>query len=205
MSRELELSGFPTLKPAIITKVHIGDVHDLGTIHNGSRLTHYVSAEPPKSSTRQPPSNLGQEEYFADLFFQGTPTGSIESVPGFEPAFKANVNFGADWLSFDPDGKHARIDLRGVARTEQGHAIDFRYVGVIKMPPEVWKIFNMDSDMATVPFGYATGSHTFLVADPALKDLENSVFVSNGRIIVHEKGLTVETRQSLVVASTAMD
>ena len=83
-----------------------------GTIHNGSRLTHYVSAEPPKSSTRQPPSNLGQEEYFADLFFQGTPTGSIE----IEPAFKANVNFGADWLSFDPDGKHARIDLRGVAR-----------------------------------------------------------------------------------------
>lgn len=25
-----DLSGFPTLKPAIITKVHIGDVHDLG-------------------------------------------------------------------------------------------------------------------------------------------------------------------------------
>ena len=25
-----ELSGFPTLKPAIITKVNIGDVHDLG-------------------------------------------------------------------------------------------------------------------------------------------------------------------------------
>ena len=24
------LSGFPTLKPAIITKVNIGDVHDLG-------------------------------------------------------------------------------------------------------------------------------------------------------------------------------
>ena len=49
------------------------------------------------------------------------------------------------------------------------------------------------------------GSHTFLVADPALKDLENSVFVSNGRIKVTETGLVVETRQSLVVASTVMD
>ncbi|KAL8907094.1 MAG: hypothetical protein Q9171_005999 [Xanthocarpia ochracea] len=190
-----ELSGFPTLKPAIITKVDIRDVHDLGTIHNGSKLSHY-----------------------------GTPTGTIKSVPGFEPAFKANVDFGADWLSFDPDGHHARIDLRGMARTEQGHAIDFRYTGVIKMPPEVSKIFNMDPDMATVPFGHASesfatsidveieeadereaGSHTFLVADPALKELENNVFVSNGRIAVTEKGLVVETRQSLVVASTVMD
>ncbi|KAL9124509.1 MAG: hypothetical protein Q9217_006163 [Psora testacea] len=176
MAVQEELSGFPTLKPAIITKVDIADVHDLGTIHNGSKLTHY-----------------------------STPTGTIESVPGYEPAFKAKVDFGADWLSFDPDGNHARIDLKGMARTEQGHAIDFRYRGVIKMPPEVGKLFNGDPTMVTVPFGHATGSHTFYVADPALKDLENSVFVSNGRIIVHEKGLTVETRQSLVVASTAMD
>ncbi|KAI1338296.1 hypothetical protein F5Y15DRAFT_424989 [Xylariaceae sp. FL0016] len=47
---------------------------------------------------------------------QGTPTGTIESVPGFEPAFKATVNFGADWLSFDPDGTHGRIDLKGMAK-----------------------------------------------------------------------------------------
>lgn len=47
------------------------------------------------------------------------------------------------------------------------------------------------------------GTHTFLVADPKLKILENSMFCSNSRIIVHEKGLTVETRQSMVVASTA--
>lgn len=60
-----ELSGFPTLKPAIVTKVDIRDVHDLGkpthppqifattshpsqgTIHNGSKLTHYVSLHRP--------------------------------------------------------------------------------------------------------------------------------------------------------------
>lgn len=47
---------------------------------------------------------------------QATPTGTIETVPGYEPAFKATVNFGADWLRFDPDGSHGRIDLRGIAK-----------------------------------------------------------------------------------------
>ncbi|KAI1412763.1 hypothetical protein F5Y13DRAFT_162633 [Hypoxylon sp. FL1857] len=171
-----KVTGFPSLQPAIITKVNIGDVNPLGIIHTGSKMTHY-----------------------------GTPTGTIETVPGFEPAFKANVCFGADWLSFDPDRQHGRIDLRGIARTEEGHSIDFRYTGVIEMAPEVHKIFDMAPDAKTVPFGFATGTHTFLVADPALKKLENSSFVSNGRIIVAETGLTVETRQSIVIPSTDMD
>ncbi|EYE89964.1 uncharacterized protein EURHEDRAFT_534610 [Aspergillus ruber CBS 135680] len=171
-----EQSGFPTLVPALITKVNIGDVNPLGVIHNGSTVTHF-----------------------------GTPTGTIETVTGFEPAFKANVNWGADWLSFDPDGQHARINLKGIARTEQGHSIDFRYKGVIRMADDVKKIFEFKPDMATVPFGYATGAHSFVVADPALKEIENSTFVSNGRIIVHEKGLTVETRQSKVVPAAVMN
>ncbi|OHE98121.1 hypothetical protein CORC01_06635 [Colletotrichum orchidophilum] len=150
-------AGFPTVQPAIITKVN------------------------------------------------ATPTCTIETVPKFEPAFKAEVNFGVDWLSFDSDGTHGRIDLRGIAKTEEGHSIDFRYQGIIKMAPEVKKIFGMQPDAVTVPFGFATGQHQFLVADPALKKLENGVFVINGRIVVHEKGLTVETRQSLVIAATVMD
>jgi hypothetical protein len=36
-----------------------------------------------------------------------TPTGTIETVEGFEPQFKGKVVFGADWLEFDPDQKHA--------------------------------------------------------------------------------------------------
>lgn len=43
-------------------------------------------------------------------------------------------------------------------RTEEGHAIDFRYTGVIKMAPNVAKIFDGKPDMATVPFGYASRS-----------------------------------------------
>jgi hypothetical protein len=66
------------------------------------------------------------------------------------------VCFGADWLSFDPDGEHGRINLKGIARTDQGQSIDFRYKGVIKMAPDVKKIFEMSSDAKTVPFGYAS-------------------------------------------------
>jgi hypothetical protein len=109
-------------------------------------------------------------------------------------------------------------------RTDKGFSIDFRYKGVIQLAEEVSLIFDMDEKMHTVPFGYASmwmqhpvymqislltccaaGSHTFFVADPDLKVLENSTFVSNGRILVHENGLTVETRQSLVVAAKVMD
>lgn len=86
---------------------------------------------------------------------QETPTGTLESIEGFSPAFKAKVNFGADWLRFDPDRAHGRIDLKGIARTEEGHSISFGYVGIIDMDEDVWKIFNMQPDMKTVPFGNA--------------------------------------------------
>lgn len=41
-------------------------------------------------------------------------------------------------------------------RTEEGQSIDFRYQGVIKMAPEVKKIFEMSPEAATVPFGFAS-------------------------------------------------
>lgn len=37
-------------------------------------------------------------------------------MEGFEPKFKAEVVFGADWLEFDPDQKHARINMKAIAR-----------------------------------------------------------------------------------------
>jgi Protein of unknown function (DUF3237) len=73
------------------------------------------------------------------------------------------------------------------------------------MTPDVKKIFNMQPDMRTVPFGFSTGNNSFVVADPKLKVLEDSCFCSNGRIICHEDGLTVEFRVSKVVPSTVMD
>lgn len=77
-------------------------------------------------------------------------------MEGFEPAFKATVGFGADWLSFDPDGQHARIDLKAVAKTEDGHSISFGYVGVITLTDDLRKIFTASPDAKTIPFGNAS-------------------------------------------------
>ncbi|KAI1738085.1 hypothetical protein F4680DRAFT_427088 [Xylaria scruposa] len=170
------LNGFPSLVPALITKVNITQVNDIGKIHTGAHETHYAVND-----------------------------GTIETVPGFEPAFKAKVVFGADWFRVDADGNHARIDLRGIARSENGCTIDFRAAGVVDMTTEIRKILSGDPSAATIPFGSITASHTFLVADPALKIFENGIFVSNTRFITSDTGIIVETRQSLVVASKDMD
>ncbi|TAQ86978.1 hypothetical protein B7494_g4681 [Chlorociboria aeruginascens] len=122
----MSLINFPSAKPAIITKVNVTAAHEVGERNIGSKLIHYE-----------------------------TPTGTIETVEGFEPAFKANIVFGADWITYDPDGKHARIDLASIATTEDGGSIDYRYTGVITITEDVAKIFNMTPDAKTVPFGFS--------------------------------------------------
>ena len=44
---------------------------------------------------------------------------------------------------------------------------------------------------------------SFIVGEEKLKDLENSVFAGNGRVIVTEGGLIAEHRLAKVVSSTA--
>ncbi|KAH9209735.1 hypothetical protein DL95DRAFT_476503 [Leptodontidium sp. 2 PMI_412] len=168
-----QLSGFASLKPAFVIKGRISNVSPLGLTHSGSKSVHFEVS-----------------------------SGTIESVPGFEPAFQSELTFGADWFSFDHDLKHGRVDIRAIARTKQGFSIDLRSQGVIELAPPMAKIFNMEPDMVTVPFGMTTSWATMVVADPALKFLENSVFVGNSRMIVDEQGVSIEVRQSLVVAST---
>lgn len=50
------------------------------------------------------------------LSTQEVPSGTIETVPGFEPAFRADVVFGGDWFSLDADGKYGRVNFRGIAK-----------------------------------------------------------------------------------------
>ncbi|KAI5867268.1 hypothetical protein GGS23DRAFT_547604 [Durotheca rogersii] len=173
-----ELQGFAALKPCCITKVNVDvqkGIHPFGEAYNGSRLTHFEC-----------------------------PSGTVESVPGFEPAFKANFTFGGDWFSMDADGKHGRVDFRGIARSEEGHEIDVRVYGIVKMGPEASKVFNLQPDMATVPFGWITAKAEYIVSDPKLKFLETSILVGNARVLIDpETGVTIENRQSIVLSTTA--
>ncbi|KAL9030776.1 MAG: hypothetical protein Q9196_001126 [Gyalolechia fulgens] len=170
------LTGFPSVVPAIIIKLNVANANPHGLIHTGSTFTHF-----------------------------DCPTGTIESAEGFSPAFKAEVNFGADWCTFDADKQHGRLNLKVVARTTDGACISLDYQGVIRMDEAAWKVFTMQPDAQTMAFGQATGTCHFVVGDEKLKALEDNVFAGNGRIIVGEKGLTAESRLCQVVSSTDMD
>jgi hypothetical protein len=40
----------------------------------------------------------------------------MKSLPGFKPEIDAEIVFGGDWLYFDPDKSHARINFKGIAK-----------------------------------------------------------------------------------------
>jgi cell wall assembly regulator SMI1 len=104
------------------------------------------------------------------LEMKQTSSGSIETVQGFEPAFKADIVWGTDWLTFDPSGTHARVNLKALATTEEGHAISFAYTATIVLNDEIRKILTMQPDMKTVPFGSARelcGFLSFLPPSPS--------------------------------------
>ncbi|KAI9368960.1 hypothetical protein BJX61DRAFT_521528 [Aspergillus egyptiacus] len=167
-------SGFPTIVPAYIIKFEVGEGQPVGVTSSGSTFVHYSS-----------------------------PGGTISSVDGFSPAIEANIAFAGDWLYFDPDQQHTRMNVKGVARTTDGEGINFAYSGVSTVSPDLAGIFH--GQPKTIPFGQSTLNLTFEVGDARIKDLENSVWVGNGRFLFEDNKLWVEVRVSKVVASEDMD
>ncbi|KAL2807715.1 hypothetical protein BJX63DRAFT_436767 [Aspergillus granulosus] len=169
-------SGFPTLQPALIFKVNVGEANPVGDVSTGPQFAHFQ-----------------------------TPSGTIKSVPGFTPEIDAEVVFGGDWLYFDPDKKRARVNFKGIAKTKAGTPFSFYYSGIVNINEAVGKIFAYSPEAKTIPFGQSSTIHTFETGVEELKDLENAHWVGNGRFILGETGLTVESRVSKVVPSTDMD
>ncbi|EED19834.1 conserved hypothetical protein [Talaromyces stipitatus ATCC 10500] len=170
--------NYPTVVPAINQVVDVVAKRVVGVRENGPTLIHFEFGK-----------------------------GTLETVEGFEPAFKAEIFHGADWLSFDSDEKHARIDVKAVAQTEDGETINFPYHGVVTLDKDVLSIFNMEPTSKTIPFGASTNTHYFHCGSEKLKELENMTFIGNSRMIVNEetRAIQVETRISRVIAATGME
>ncbi|MCJ1327756.1 hypothetical protein MMC10_004431 [Thelotrema lepadinum] len=150
----------------MVCKLNIGDGSPLGELSSGSTQVHFQ-----------------------------TPTGTLETVEGFEPAFKADVVWGADWLTFEPSGEHARVNLKALAKTGEGQAINIECSAIIAMNDGVRKVLTMQPDMATVPFGAGMGAYEFSSADPKLKTLQSMRFASSTRLVVSEgPAITAEAR-----------
>ncbi|KAL2862202.1 DUF3237 domain-containing protein [Aspergillus lucknowensis] len=167
-----QMSGFPTLRPAYILKLRVGEGNPVGAVQSGSEFVHYAK-------------------------------GTISTIPGAAPEVNAQVLFAGDWLYFDPDKQHARMNVKGVARTLRGEGINFSYSGVSKVTPELAGIFS--GQPRTVPFGLSTMRVIFEVGSERLKELENSTWIGNGRFLYEEGKLLVEVRIAQVVASEDMD
>ncbi|CAG8904555.1 unnamed protein product [Penicillium egyptiacum] len=206
-----QLSGFPTVRPAYILKLQVGEGQPVGTETSlpiahvtGSQSNHVAVGETSSGST---------------FVHYVTPGGSISTVDGFSPSIDAEVVFAGDWLYFDPDQQHTRMNVKGVARTTEGEVsfkeafnktqltnhqgINFAYSGVSGVSPDLGAIFQ--GQPKTIPFGLSTVNPTFEVGHPRLRLLENSTWVGNGRFLLDGDKLYVEVRISLVVASEDMD
>ncbi|KAF3009314.1 hypothetical protein E8E15_002612 [Penicillium rubens] len=178
-----ELTGFPSLQPALICKINVGEGNPVGDVSTGPQFIHFVGHPLPQLSAG----------------------GTIKSVPGFKPEIDSDVVFGGDWLYFDPDKSRARVNFKGIAKTKEGVPFSFYYSGIVTVNEDIAKIFSYSPDAKTIPFGNSTTIHTFETGTPELKELENSHWMGNGRFVLGENGLTVESRVSKVIPSTAMD
>ncbi|KAI9785096.1 MAG: hypothetical protein M1816_000507 [Peltula sp. TS41687] len=169
-------TGFPTLQPAFIMTLDVGESVPIGDIHTGSYVIRWE-----------------------------TPTGRIESLEGFEPKINAKIVFGGDYFSYDHDKERGRVNLKGIAKTEEGSTISFNIDGIITVNDEIRNFFGGSSDATTFPFGQSVTINNFEVGDPKYKDLENCAWVGNGRFAMEDGKWTVESRVSKLIPSTDMN
>jgi hypothetical protein len=159
----MSASSRNALKPAFVIKAKLAGASPLGVTPAGTTYT----------------------------YFEFEKGGSIESAPGYEPAFKAELQSGADWFHVDNNGKYGRTEVRSVGKTDGGF-VEIRCTGIMTMAEPILKIFGGAPDMATTPFGLITSHMTVTTGDAKLKELENRLFTSSTRFIVGETGVTAE-------------
>lgn len=106
---------------------------------------------------------------------------------------------GGDWIHADPDGKHMRLDVRTVIKTDDGEHLTYVYNGIINVTEGITKILSGAPDAKTVDFGDVFATPKFITGSEKYKYLENCVFVAGGRFVVTDSGVQVEYKISQVV------
>ncbi|KAL0639487.1 hypothetical protein Q9L58_001516 [Maublancomyces gigas] len=83
--------------------------------------------------------------------------------------------------------------------------LSFKYHGTYHLTEAMKQAFSGTAEEGKMPFGQSTMYLTFEVGSGKYKELENCTFVGNGRFIVEDGKISVESRWSVVVPSTASD
>ncbi|KAL7267360.1 hypothetical protein RUND412_010059 [Rhizina undulata] len=127
--------------------------------------------------------------------------GTIKSEPGFEPAVNAVYETGGDWIKADADGCHLRLDVRAIAKTDDGALLNTSYTGIMAVNPPIVAILTGAPNAVTTEFGSFVTANTFESGPGKYSKLENYMFVGTGRFIVNEdKSVTVEYKISRVLS-----
>ncbi|PYH39857.1 DUF3237 domain-containing protein [Aspergillus neoniger CBS 115656] len=167
------MSEFPTLQPAFTFKVTI-----------------------------DAPLGVGSASRQNSLQVVPMTGGTVQSVPGFSPALDAEfVGVGNDYIHADADGKHLRLDAHGVIKPKNGDDLIYlNYTGVCTLLPEVQAVFAGAAPDGSTPFNSAFTHITFETGSERYKELENRVFIAQGRFNIEKgKPTVVEYRVSQVV------
>ncbi|KAI1391476.1 uncharacterized protein F4822DRAFT_186968 [Hypoxylon trugodes] len=173
----LPLQSFPTTQPAILLTASFNEKYACGDIYSGSNLVVVPLTG-----------------------------GTIESVAGFEPKLKFNVNSGADFLTVDADKKHGRVNVKGVATDDEGLSITFIADGIVELNDITTAIAFGAPDAKPSPFGFAVEMFKFETGHAKYKSLEGMLFVGSQRF-TPPKGETigVEVRLARVISGTGME
>ncbi|KAL6722359.1 hypothetical protein ACLMJK_001466 [Lecanora helva] len=107
-------------------------------------------------------------------------SGTMVSEPGFETQIKANVTYGNDWPTIDPDGRHGRPDLRSLVTTDDNEYLELLATGIQTTIPELTSVITGTGN-ENIPFGAFQSVFvvSFRTGAPKYKNLEDSIFVAS--------------------------
>ncbi|KAF5864467.1 hypothetical protein ETB97_007571 [Aspergillus alliaceus] len=175
------MSGFPSLKPAFTIRVNIDAPLVVGSASRSQPLQVVVS----------------QLIHFP---YKGMLGGTVKGDSGFTPALDAEfVGRGNDYIHADADGKHLRLDAHGVLKTKDDALLYLHYTGVLTLTPAEQAVFGGTAPEGSTPFGNLFTHFTFETGDERYKELENRVFVGQGRFNIESGKPIVEYRVSQVL------
>ncbi|PLB35428.1 DUF3237 domain-containing protein [Aspergillus candidus] len=166
------MSEFPSLQPAFTVKVNI-----------------------------DAPLPVGSASRTGSLQVVPMTGGTVKSDPSYNlPIDSEFVGVGNDYIHGDPDGKHLRLNAHGVLKTKDDALLYLNYTGVITLGPAELAVFGGTAGDGSTPFGNSFTHFTFETGDERYKELENRVFVGQGRFNVEKgKPIVVEYRVGQVV------
>lgn len=166
------MSGFPRLVPAFTAQIPLRPGVQIGTARNG--------------------------DLFMAPFVEGE--GSFKSEPGYAAQFDGVFVHGSDYIRIDTDGRHARLDVNSLLKdSKSGALLRYGYTGNMVLTDAIKLVLGGKPEAKTTDFGHVFTNITLESSDPAIKALNDKVYVGSGRFIVEQgKPVLVEYKISEV-------